>query len=107
MCAGANLKGSDATVASKQGAAWVGTVPCQMYKSVQASTQAGIKPEFQKIHPSADGKMKCVITCTPSGQPLPGPNLDRTLDRFEKSETAHAKHWQSMYQTMICKADRL
>lgn len=97
----------DATTPGKQGAAWVGTAPCHMFESVQRTTQRGLKPEFQKIHPSADGKLKAAMTCTPDAQPRPSPALDATRARFAQSERNHAAHWQSMYATSICKAPRL
>jgi hypothetical protein len=105
--AGTNLKCGDATIQNKQGAAWVGTAPCHMLQSLQKTTQAGLKPEFQKIHPSADGHMKAVLTCSPDGQPQNSGNLELTMARCGLSEKNHAKHWQSMYQTMICKEERL
>lgn len=107
LSAGTNCLCGDATIPDKQGAAWVGTAPCHMLQSLQQTTQAGLKPEFQKIHPSADGRMKAVITCSPDGQPQKSGNLQLTMARFGHSEKNHTKHWQSMYQTMICKAERL
>jgi hypothetical protein len=63
------------------------------------TSQAGMKPEFQKIHPSADGKMKCVVTSLPRGLPMPSAHLDRTMLSFRLGEQQHAARWKTMYQS--------
>jgi hypothetical protein len=102
VCTGLDARGADATIPCKQGAAWVGTAPVHMLQSVARTAAAGLRPEFQKIHPSADGKM----TCAPRELRWPSANVDRSMAAFAAGERNHAAHWRSMYQTAICDATR-
>lgn len=103
---GFNTAHADATIPRKQGAAWVGIAPCNMHRSVAATTAAGLKPEFQKIHPSADGKMKCVMTCNAEGLPRPGPRVDAAMGWFRTGEQQHAAHWRTTYQATMLQRGR-
>ena len=101
VAAGMNAAHADATTKRKQGSAWVGIAPCHMHRSLNSTAAAGLKPEFQKIHPSADGTMKCVVTCTPKGLPKPGPRVDAAVNWFKAGEAQHAARWRTMYQSAM------
>jgi hypothetical protein len=100
MAAGMGQMLGDATTAAKQGAPWVGIAPCRMHESVQRTAMERVKPEFQQVHPSADGRTKAALTCTKDGRPVPSAVLDKTMKARGKSER-HARHWRSMYSSQF------